>query len=264
MPSSASWGGAGRVAARLAVLVEQCLEAGFAFVGGQSHSSSEGSVCHHMSGRTAGIAEPPGRDQARHLGNCAGGARTHRNASLHGGHRAGGPGDPGVRARPAAARSGAARRSRAARRNSRPRLAQTVTAEGLGGPEALRLFDEVLSNGVRLGGQPAVSRVHSRRADRVGHAVRPGGRCLVDLRRQWLEGAGAVYAENQALRWIADLAGMPEGAGGCFVSGGTHRQPVRPGRRPAHAGRTRRRRARRAADRIDEPRRTPRSCPPRR
>jgi glutamate/tyrosine decarboxylase-like PLP-dependent enzyme len=37
----------------------------------------------------------------------------------------------------------------------------------------------------------------------------------------WLEGAGAVYAENQALRWIADLAGLPERAGGVFVPGGT-------------------------------------------
>lgn len=37
----------------------------------------------------------------------------------------------------------------------------------------------------------------------------------------WLEGAGAVYAENQALRWIADLAGLPQEAGGVFVSGGT-------------------------------------------
>ncbi|MEL0137304.1 MAG: aminotransferase class V-fold PLP-dependent enzyme, partial [Halieaceae bacterium] len=37
----------------------------------------------------------------------------------------------------------------------------------------------------------------------------------------WLEGAGAVYAENQALRWIADIAGFPAGAGGVFVSGGT-------------------------------------------
>jgi glutamate/tyrosine decarboxylase-like PLP-dependent enzyme len=37
----------------------------------------------------------------------------------------------------------------------------------------------------------------------------------------WLEGAGAVYAENQALRWIADLAGLPQDAGGVFVSGGT-------------------------------------------
>ena len=37
----------------------------------------------------------------------------------------------------------------------------------------------------------------------------------------WLEAAGVVYAENQALRWVADLAGLPEEAGGCFASGGT-------------------------------------------
>ncbi|MGZ6968321.1 MAG: pyridoxal-dependent decarboxylase, partial [Acidimicrobiia bacterium] len=37
----------------------------------------------------------------------------------------------------------------------------------------------------------------------------------------WMEGSGAVYAENQALRWVADLAGLPDGAGGCFVSGGS-------------------------------------------
>ena len=36
-----------------------------------------------------------------------------------------------------------------------------------------------------------------------------------------MEGAGAVYAENQALRWIADLAGLPAEAGGVFVPGGT-------------------------------------------
>ena len=37
----------------------------------------------------------------------------------------------------------------------------------------------------------------------------------------WLEAAGAIAAENQVLRVIADLAGLPPGAGGCFVSGGT-------------------------------------------
>ncbi len=37
----------------------------------------------------------------------------------------------------------------------------------------------------------------------------------------WLEAAGAVYAENQVLRFLADLAGLPEAAGGCFVSGGS-------------------------------------------
>jgi len=37
----------------------------------------------------------------------------------------------------------------------------------------------------------------------------------------WLEAAGAIVAENQVLRWIADLAGMPASAGGTFVSGGS-------------------------------------------
>ena len=37
----------------------------------------------------------------------------------------------------------------------------------------------------------------------------------------WLEAAGAVMAENQALRVMADAAGMGPGAGGTFVSGGS-------------------------------------------
>ncbi|HLG68613.1 MAG TPA: aminotransferase class I/II-fold pyridoxal phosphate-dependent enzyme [Acidimicrobiales bacterium] len=37
----------------------------------------------------------------------------------------------------------------------------------------------------------------------------------------WLEAAGAVAAENQALRVLADLAGLPDTAAGCFVSGGS-------------------------------------------
>ena len=37
----------------------------------------------------------------------------------------------------------------------------------------------------------------------------------------WLEASGAIAAENQALRWIADLAGLPATAGGVFVTGGS-------------------------------------------
>ncbi len=37
----------------------------------------------------------------------------------------------------------------------------------------------------------------------------------------WFEAAGAVMAENQALRALADIAGMPESTGGVFVSGGS-------------------------------------------
>jgi len=37
----------------------------------------------------------------------------------------------------------------------------------------------------------------------------------------WMEGAGAVFAENQVLTWLASEAGLPSGAGGVFVQGGT-------------------------------------------
>jgi aromatic-L-amino-acid decarboxylase len=37
----------------------------------------------------------------------------------------------------------------------------------------------------------------------------------------WLEGAGAVAAENQVIDLLCRLAGMPEGAAGCFMSGGS-------------------------------------------
>ena len=37
----------------------------------------------------------------------------------------------------------------------------------------------------------------------------------------WLESSGVVVAENQALGFVADAAGLPEGSGGAFVSGGS-------------------------------------------
>jgi len=37
----------------------------------------------------------------------------------------------------------------------------------------------------------------------------------------WLEASGAIAAENQVLRLLADMAGMGPEAGGCFVTGGS-------------------------------------------
>ncbi|MEY2582374.1 MAG: aromatic-L-amino-acid/L-tryptophan decarboxylase [Ilumatobacteraceae bacterium] len=37
----------------------------------------------------------------------------------------------------------------------------------------------------------------------------------------WLEGAGAVAAENQVIELLCRTAGMPPGAAGCFMSGGS-------------------------------------------
>ena len=97
----------------------------------------------------------------------------------------------------------------------------TITDEGLGASEALRLFREVL--------EPACLSVDHHRYLAFVPAAPSEVSILADLvvsacsiyAGSWLEGAGAVWAENQALRWLADLAGLPEEAGGVFVSGGT-------------------------------------------
>jgi glutamate/tyrosine decarboxylase-like PLP-dependent enzyme len=99
---------------------------------------------------------------------------------------------------------------------------QTITPEGLGGDEALRIFTEVLA--------PACLSVDNPRYLSFIPAAPTEAATLFDLvvgassiyGGSWLEGAGAVFAENQALRWIADLAGQPDTAGGCFVQGGTN------------------------------------------
>ncbi len=97
----------------------------------------------------------------------------------------------------------------------------TITPGGLGGLEALRLFEEVLA--------PAcISVDHPLFLSFVPNAPTEAS-ILFDLvvgasnvyGGSWMEGAGAIFAENEALRWIADLAGLPESAGGVFVSGGT-------------------------------------------
>lgn len=100
-------------------------------------------------------------------------------------------------------------------------VGQTITPEGLGAMKALEIFTEQLA--------PAcISVDHPLFLSFVPGAPTESS-VLFDLvvaasnvyAGSWLEGAGAVYAENQALQWIANLADMPSTAGGVFVSGGT-------------------------------------------
>jgi L-2,4-diaminobutyrate decarboxylase len=101
------------------------------------------------------------------------------------------------------------------------RAGQTITADGLGGDRALSIFREVLA--------PACISVDNPRYLSFIPAAPTEAATLFDIvvgassiyGGSWLEGAGAIFAENQALRWIADLVGMPESAGGTFVQGGT-------------------------------------------
>lgn len=97
----------------------------------------------------------------------------------------------------------------------------TITPAGIGGLDALRVFEEVLA-------PSCISVDHPRFLSFVPAAPTEAS-MLFDLvvgassiyAGSWLEGAGAIYAENEALRWIADLVGLPDEAGGVFVSGGT-------------------------------------------
>jgi glutamate/tyrosine decarboxylase-like PLP-dependent enzyme len=97
----------------------------------------------------------------------------------------------------------------------------TVTDDGMGGEAALRLFAETLA--------PASVPVENPRFLAFIPTAPTHASKLFDMALSatpmyagsWRSSAGSVYAENQALRWLADLAGLPQTAGGCFVQGGT-------------------------------------------
>lgn len=98
---------------------------------------------------------------------------------------------------------------------------ETITEDGIGGERALELFKRVLAKACistdhprYLAFIPSAPSESSNLFDLVvGASALYGG--------SWLEGAGAVFAENQALKWLIDLAGLPQTAGGVFVQGGT-------------------------------------------
>lgn len=96
-----------------------------------------------------------------------------------------------------------------------------ITAQGIGGHQALTVFRDVLMHACR----PMDSPLH---LAYVATAPTPAAN-MFDLVVSassifgglWEGGAGAIAAENQTLAWLAGLAGFPQDAGGCFVSGGS-------------------------------------------
>ena len=100
-------------------------------------------------------------------------------------------------------------------------VGNTITAKGLGGHQALEVFTNVLAKACistdhprNLAFIPSAPTEYANLFDLVvGASALYGG--------SWQEGAGAVFAENQAIQWLIDLAGLPASAGGVFVQGGT-------------------------------------------
>src|SRR3990170_4083054 len=101
------------------------------------------------------------------------------------------------------------------------RAGPTIRPGGIGGEEALRLWAEVLAPATLSTDHPAFLAFVPWAPTKASVLFDLAISASATYAGSWLEGAGAAWAENQVLRWIAELAGMPAGAGGVFVSGGT-------------------------------------------
>ncbi|MEO6944081.1 MAG: aminotransferase class V-fold PLP-dependent enzyme [Lacisediminihabitans sp.] len=97
----------------------------------------------------------------------------------------------------------------------------TITPAGIGGEAALRVFDRVLEPSTRSQDDPmnlAYIPAAPTRAAVAFDLVTSATNIFGGL---WEAGAGAIFAENEALAWITGMLGWPDTSGGCFVSGGT-------------------------------------------
>jgi aromatic-L-amino-acid/L-tryptophan decarboxylase len=102
-----------------------------------------------------------------------------------------------------------------------PLFASALSAEGLGVDAAWKLFERaVVPNTIALDSPRFLAFVPMAPAAAAVWMDAAVGASSFSA-ESWLEAAGAVAAENQALRFLADLAGLPAGAGGCFTSGGS-------------------------------------------
>ncbi|HEY5688474.1 MAG TPA: aminotransferase class V-fold PLP-dependent enzyme [Yeosuana sp.] len=100
-------------------------------------------------------------------------------------------------------------------------VGETITNKGIGGEVAFNLWKEHLM-------KANVSIDHPRHLAFVP-ASPTRAAIMFDLVTSassihgayWMEGAGGIFCENEAMKWIVSLTGLPKGAFGVFTSGGT-------------------------------------------
>jgi len=100
-------------------------------------------------------------------------------------------------------------------------VGETVTPDGIGGEAAFKLFRDVLVKATvpidhprHLAFVPAAPTRAAIMFDLVTSASSIHG-------AYWMEGGGGIFCENQAMKWLVSLTGMPNGTFGVFTSGGT-------------------------------------------
>ena len=100
-------------------------------------------------------------------------------------------------------------------------IGETITPKGIGGEVAFKMFRDILVKATvpidhprHLAFVPAAPTRAAIMFDLVTSASSIHG-------AYWMEGAGGIFCENQAMKWLVSLTGMPKGAFGVFTSGGT-------------------------------------------
>lgn len=97
----------------------------------------------------------------------------------------------------------------------------SITAGGIGAERATALFADVLAPTCLSIDHPGYLSFIPSAPSKAAIAFDLVVSASAIYGGSWLEGAGAVFAENEVLHWLAGEFGLPETAGGVFVQGGT-------------------------------------------
>lgn len=98
---------------------------------------------------------------------------------------------------------------------------RTIDEAGIGARKALGVFEHVLAPACITTDDPRYLSFIPSAPTKAAAAFDLVVSASALYGGSWLEGAGAVHAENEVLRWLAAEFGLPAGAGGVFVQGGT-------------------------------------------
>ncbi len=97
----------------------------------------------------------------------------------------------------------------------------SITADGIGARRAIALFENVLAPACISTDHPGYLSFIPSAPSKASLAFDVVVSASAIYGGSWMEGAGAVFAENEVLHWLAREFGLPATAGGVFVQGGT-------------------------------------------
>jgi len=101
------------------------------------------------------------------------------------------------------------------------RLEGVIRAEGRGVDEVLGVYASVIAPSIISADSPRFLGFIPAAPSKASLLFDMLVSCASIQGISWLEASGAIAAENTVLRLIAHEAGLPHGAGGCFVAGGS-------------------------------------------